>query len=607
MYLGMLRVQNFRNLQDITVVLKPGLNVLVGENNVGKTNLLDALRWALGVQSVGRDAAVMLDKEDRHRNPDGSYVDAPIHVELRFEGLSTDDKVEFLEILNFDDADQDQSTATIHCEWTYSEARAKWTFRRWGGERKNSEGAVADELLQALPLTFLEALRDAERELAPGKRSRLARYLDTTASEKDRGDIIKIGVEGNNALKEVDLIKRAENAVAGVLKLASGTDLMREAAIRPAPAEFERLVQALRVLLKPLSGKDDDSLLEALDSNGLGYNNLIYIATVLAELQARKDAPLRMLVVEEPEAHLHPQLQTLLATHLADLAGKVQTIVTTHSPTIAAHVEPKHLAIMHRDDKAQRCLVRVDACGLDTWQERQLRRVLDVTRASLLFAQGVILVEGISECLLVPVLAERLGIDLGLKGVAVVPVGGVDFGTIGRLFGEKKITVPLSILTDADPAIESPTDKWRDDVPKKDEKTGKFKLCDRAKAVLEDFEAQPIVCARVSELTLEYDLAKAAVDNALCMFDAWKSCYSNKPKLLTRQELAQLNTADERALLLWRTICRGSPQHGKAELAQALAAVLQDETKPAFTVPAYIEDAIRHAARTPRPAPEPKP
>src|SRR3954467_9411956 len=104
MHLGMVRVQNFRNLQDISVSFKAGLNVLVGENNIGKTNLLDAIRWALGVQSVGREAAVLLDREDRRRKLDGTFVEEPIHVTLEFANLSFDERAEFLDILNYNES-----------------------------------------------------------------------------------------------------------------------------------------------------------------------------------------------------------------------------------------------------------------------------------------------------------------------------------------------------------------------------------------------------------------------------------------------------------------------------------------------------------------------
>ena len=152
--------------------------------------------------------------------------------------------------------------------------RDRWTSRGWGGDRKNAEGTVSDELLQALPLTFLEALRDAERELAPGKKSRLARYLQTTANSKDRDDIVKIGRESNKPLKAVDLVTRAETQVADVLNLASKTDLMREAAIRPAPTDFDRIVQTLRTPSgeeKPNSGGGETTTDPSGQLDGVNY------------------------------------------------------------------------------------------------------------------------------------------------------------------------------------------------------------------------------------------------------------------------------------------------------------------------------------------------
>jgi hypothetical protein len=196
-------------------------------------------------------------------------------------------------------------------------------------------------------------------------------------------------------------------------------------------------------------------------------------------------------------------------------------------------------------------------------------------------------------------LAQRLNIDLGQAAVAVVPVGGVDFASIGRLFGAAKIAAPLAIVTDADPLVENEDKPWREHLPKKDPTTGKPQRSDRAAGVHAAFGKTTGVVVEISELTLEYDLALAGLDNALCMFDAWSSCYTKQPTSLKRAELEKLTTAEERALLFWRTICRGSPQHGKAELAQALALTLEEKTGLAatFAVPPYLERAIRHAAR----------
>lgn len=605
MHLARVHVRNFRNFSDFEATFLPGLNVVVGENNVGKTNLLDAIRLGLG--SASTTDPIRLTREDRHRLPDGSYVDKPISVSLTFAGLSADELAEFIDVLHFNAAKPETSTAEIEYIWSWPNKAKRWSVRRIAGGRTNSESSVPDEVLQAIPVTMLGALRDALVALSPGRVSRLAQLLRATASDKQQQDLEAVIKTANASLESNPLIATVQTILARTLESATGPTMGQAALIRASEPQFDRIVSNLRLVLQERGSRaGNDPVVSELRTNGLGYNNLLYIATALAELDAAKDAALPLLFVEEPEAHLHPQLQTLLADFLArggtsaEHRSRVQTIVTTHSPTLAAHVLPKQIHVLHRDRARVTKCVSIASCGLTEPETKQLRRMFDVTKATLLFARGVVLVEGVTEALLLPTLARRLDLDTANEGISIIPISGVDFASIAKLFGAGKLSFPVAILTDGDPKVRVTNDE---EFPYKENSSPTE--CDRVTSLRASFAGNSSVSIFASSVTLEYDLAEAGELNAITVFDAWKNCYERGPRTLTRAAVTAAPDSAGRALLLWRALCRGTPAHGKAELAQSLAEMLEERKadgnyKHDFVIPQYIAAALHHAFGHPR-------
>jgi putative ATP-dependent endonuclease of OLD family len=187
---------------------------------------------------------------------------------------------------------------------------------------------------------------------------------------------------------------------------------------------------------------------------GLGSNNVLFMACELLLLGKEVDG-LPLLLIEEPEAHLHPQRQLRLMEFLERAAapGKdlrpVQVILTTHSPNLSSKIPLQNLVLMHRQ---QAFSLAEDQTSLAATDYRFLSRFLDVTKAGLFFSKGLLIVEGDAESILLPALARGLGKDLTKHGVSIINVGGVGLRRYSKIMQRKdpskgEISIPTACIT----------------------------------------------------------------------------------------------------------------------------------------------------------------
>lgn len=271
---------------------------------------------------------------------------------------------------------------------------------------------------------------------------------------------------------------------------------------------------------------------------GLGSNNLLFMACELLLLGKEPDG-LPLLLIEEPEAHLHPQRQLRLMEFLNAAAQPsadgtrrpVQVIVTTHSPNLSSKIPLKNLVLLHQ----QRAFSLGDGeTHLSEGDYRFLQRFLDVTKANLFFAQGLIVVEGDGEAILLPTIARLLNRDLTEHGVSIVNVGGTGLRRYARILQRKDVTkgelaIPTACLADmdvmpdcapvilelvadaADPKWTSPRRKWR--VKNEFGTSAAEQLVGLAakRSKLQAGDGQNVQTFVADEWTLEYDLAFAGL------------------------------------------------------------------------------------------------
>ena len=576
-YLAQLTISNFRKLRNAKLTFQPGLNVLVGANNVGKTAVVDALRALL----AGHDEPYpRLDLDDVH-HPKAGKPTGDIVFGYVFRGLDADDEADFLAALKPGSAGHLEAHITIR----YAEADngGRLRAKRWCGDHQDV--VLTTDMMENLRGVYLPPLRDASQGLKPSRTSQLARLFQLLADDAGREGINVVLKALDEELKKHLPIVNTHKAINTRHGTMLGPQLAQMLEIGLSASDFQRLASRLSLLVDAFE----------IEQNGLGFNNLIFMAVALSELAKNPEASYRSLIVEEPEAHLHPQLQAVLLRYLetvqaSDGEKPVQLFVTSHSPNFACIADLDSLT----------CLVDTGAAvetffprtiTFDKGKREKLERYLDVTRAELFFARRVIFVEGAAELMLVSVLAERAGFKLRQHAVSLISVEGLNFDSFLPLFGDGALKIPVAVITDADP-IDEPADGSEPqplypapgDVVNVSDNTAKMKGSE-----------DTFVRIFHGLKTFEYDLALHA-DNRTAMLKALTDLHPKIAVAVQADVDAVASDAAKARALFTGMFERKQNNVQKGRFGQALAQVLS-EPGIACVVPEYIRAAIVHACQ----------
>ncbi|WP_312475228.1 AAA family ATPase [Neobacillus sp.] len=518
MHISKLHILNFRNFRNQKFIFQPGVNTLIGENGSGKSNVLFALRLLLD-NNLPINASKLLETDFNRgiRRWQGHWI----IISIDFENLDTSEGASLL-AHNLEHIEGSVSTGTytfyfrpnkkyrkklydltmdehkdpnkldaILNEITindyegvfYLRAKANFSeesvykelvgdfeniiFPNPEDEKKDIQGYPAANLFlvrSEISCTYIKALRDVMSELRKNKQSPLLSLLRGSAKNilvDDSKTITDKVTDLNKTISGLPEIMQLAERVRNTLNSTIGFTYAPNVSIQSElPEDINKLFQALTLWV---GDGENDNHLGKLDDLSLGGANLIYITLKLLEYeykQPTEEKAAHFLLIEEPEAHIHTHIQKTLFDNYR--FQNTQVITTTHSTHISSANKITSVNILCKEPNET--LVSQPSNGLTPEECLRIERYLDATRSTLLFAKGVILVEGDAELVLIPTLFKKVfGLSLDEIGVSLINMNSTVFEHISNLFHDERIRRNCAIITDHDQSfIPLPIEKSKD-------------------------------------------------------------------------------------------------------------------------------------------------
>ena len=482
---------------------------------------------------------------------------------------------------------------------------------------------------------YLDALRDSTKDLLNAKNNILGKLvMRTVIKEGSKGDYEAIIDTANKQLLKQPAVIKAKEDVNKNLDSIYKTGISNKIGLRLDEPKAEPFINTIKPFLPfdilSLEGKGFE-----LQQNSLGYNNLIYTATILGDTSSRIEGDKIThfaLLIEEPEAHLHPQLQLNLFNFIKENTKEnTQIFITSHSPTLTSKAKLENLILLDNilAYKLEECFSNRTTENIieDTVKKiplkeqdfinrkKQLERYLDVTKSQMFFANAILLAEGISEELLIPAFFKLRGSDLQDFRIEFVNVGGTSFYPFLHLFNSsqdfKRINKKIAILSDGDQYTDS-----------KDSQYSFTHLLENTYLKLNELDNEIMkspINSRIPNLkstsnsnlnigifdsfkTFEFEIAKANV--AMKKSEIETNFFVQYVKAKEKEKFENIEnyyktlgedlTIEENrkiSLLFWKTIT------GKADFAQDFAIEIIENlelAKLTLKTPPYIELAFNH-------------